>query len=173
MKRALLLAVCFAAIGAAAESDKRGRKQAPAADVEMSPEAHAPLFRKNVPQQGTLTDRLTAGLAAIPKEARPLTRRNFIDEEIFAKMARDKVPHAPLSTDLEFIRRAKLDLAGRIPSATEVREFLADASTDKREKLIAKLVGSPRGSTNGRTSSWTCCARTGRWRGASISFTTR
>src|SRR5215213_3878442 len=72
-----------------------------------------------------------------------ITVRNFIDQEIFGKMQRDGVPHAPLTTDIEFIRRAKLDLAGRIPTSHEVREFLADSSPDKRQKLIARLVGSP------------------------------
>jgi hypothetical protein len=58
-------------------------------------------------------------------------------------MKRDSVPHAPLATDQEFMRRVKLDIAGRLPSSAELREFLADQSPDKRERLIERLVGSP------------------------------
>ena len=54
-------------------------------------------------------------------------------------MKRDGIPHAPLATDSEFLRRAKLDLTGRIPTPDEVRDFIADRSPDKRQKLIAKL----------------------------------
>ena len=39
------------------------------------------------------------------------------------------------------MRRARLDLSGRIPTPEEVRSFLADPSPDKREKWIAELVG--------------------------------
>ena len=58
-------------------------------------------------------------------------------------MERDGVPHAPLATDQEFIRRIKLDLGGHIPSSAEVREFLRDSSPGKHSSTIDKLVGSP------------------------------
>ena len=58
-------------------------------------------------------------------------------------MERDGVPSAPLATDLEFLRRLRLDLTGRIPTSTEVREFLADPAPNKRALLIDKLTGSP------------------------------
>ncbi|MFP6886364.1 MAG: DUF1549 domain-containing protein [Opitutales bacterium] len=41
--------------------------------------------------------------------------------------------------DSEFLRRAYLDFAGRIPSAETVRKFLADQSCGKRTKLIDEL----------------------------------
>ena len=52
-------------------------------------------------------------------------------------------PVAAPADDAEFVRRVFLDLAGRIPSAAEVREFLADTSADKREKLIDRLLAGP------------------------------
>lgn len=42
--------------------------------------------------------------------------------------------------DATFLRRASLDLIGRIPTPSEVRDFLADPSKDKRQKLIEKLI---------------------------------
>jgi hypothetical protein len=46
------------------------------------------------------------------------------------------------SSDAEFLRRAYLDLAGRIPSAAEARAFLADTAADKRAALIDRLLAS-------------------------------
>lgn len=109
----------------------------------MQPDAHAPLFRSKAPQAGKLTDRLTSEMPKPAVASAAVPHRNFIDDEIFGKMERDHIPHAPLATDQEFIRRIKLDLAGRIPSPAEVREFLADASPQKRSQSIDKLVGSP------------------------------
>jgi hypothetical protein len=49
---------------------------------------------------------------------------------------------APPASDAEFLRRAYLDLAGRIPSVEETRAFLADSDGDKRTKLIDRLLAS-------------------------------
>jgi hypothetical protein len=103
-------------------------------------DAHAPLFRPKANTVSQDSARLTAHLP--PPATSPVVPRNFIDDEIFAKMMRDGVPHAPLSTDLEFLRRVRLDLTGKIPTPSEVRDFLADPSIDKRSRLIDKLTGS-------------------------------
>lgn len=50
---------------------------------------------------------------------------------------------APLADDATFLRRVRLDLTGTIPSADEVRAFLADTSPDKRTKLVDRLLASP------------------------------
>jgi len=42
--------------------------------------------------------------------------------------------------DAEFLRRAHLDLAGIVPTAGQVRTFLADKDRQKREKMIDKLL---------------------------------
>ncbi|MGE3805362.1 MAG: DUF1549 domain-containing protein, partial [Gemmataceae bacterium] len=61
-----------------------------------------------------------------------------IDRLIEAK-AKGKSP-SKQSDDAEFVRRIYLDLAGRIPTATETRTFLADRSADKRARLIDQLL---------------------------------
>lgn len=73
----------------------------------------------------------------------PIARRNFIDDEIFNKLDAQRVAPAALSTDEEFVRRIHLDLTGRIPSAADVRAFLADKNPSKREALIDKLLFTP------------------------------
>ncbi len=110
----------------------------------MSKDAHAPLF--HTPKsagKGMATDRLAAALPPSKSASTPVPQRNFVDKHVFGKMRRDGVPHAPLSTDQEFLRRVTLDLTGRIPSATDVREFLADRAPDKRAKRIASLLATP------------------------------
>src|SRR5690349_8001286 len=47
--------------------------------------------------------------------AGPIAHRNFIDDEIFNKLASLKVQPARLTTDEEFFRRINLDLTGRLP----------------------------------------------------------
>lgn len=49
-------------------------------------------------------------------------------------------PVAERSTAATFLRRATLDLLGRIPTADEVRAFLADDSADKRTALIDRWL---------------------------------
>ncbi len=45
--------------------------------------------------------------------------------------------------DATFLRRASLDIIGRIPTVDEARSFIADASADKRRRLVSKLLMSP------------------------------
>ena len=105
--------------------------------------AHAPLIQPSKkPDPGALTARVAAALPSAPNAAGRIRRVNFIDDQIFGKMERDGVPHAPLSTDAEFFRRINLDLTGRIPAASEVQDFLADKNPNKRNQLIDKLLAS-------------------------------
>lgn len=103
------------------------------------PKDHPPLPRQDRRQQAArLTTTLAKPIGDTP--ATSVQPRNFIDEFIFAKMAKDGVPHAPLSSDEEFFRRIHIDLTGRIPGSEELRAFLADADPAKRDKLIDQLT---------------------------------
>ena len=91
------------------------------------------------------TARLTAAVARPVDPAaasRPVPRRNFIDTLIFDRLAKAKVPHAPLAGDDEFVRRVYLDVTGLPPSSADVRAFVADRATDKRDRLIDRLLAS-------------------------------
>ncbi len=46
-------------------------------------------------------------------------------------------------SDAEFLRRASIDLNGMPPTADEARLFLADATRNKRELLVDRLLASP------------------------------
>src|SRR5262249_13950379 len=75
------------------------------------------------------------------KDVRALATR--IDQRIAVGCGADVKP-APLADDAEFFRRAHLDLAGRIPSVIEVRDFLEDDRPDKRRLWVDRiLAGDP------------------------------
>ena len=68
---------------------------------------------------------------------------NYIDEHIRAEFVRLHVTPAPLSDDAEFLRRAYLDLTGRLPDEAIAREFLKASSTaERRLRLIDELLAS-------------------------------
>jgi hypothetical protein len=81
---------------------------------------------------------LAGGAAASAADILPLGER--IDRAIESK-AGGRV--AAPATDGEFLRRAWLDLNGRIPTAAEARSFLDDPSPYKRARLIDELLGRP------------------------------
>jgi hypothetical protein len=78
--------------------------------------------------------------AAAPREAAPITQR--IDAEIQKKLDEAKVSVSPLADDAEFLRRAYLDLTGKIPPAAKVAAFLDSKEPDKRARLIDELLES-------------------------------
>jgi hypothetical protein len=79
--------------------------------------------------------------AGPPDEVAALAAR--IDTFIDAGCAARKAVPAPPADDAEFLRRVCLDLAGRIPRASEVHAFLADPAPDKRRRLVDRLLAGP------------------------------
>lgn len=69
--------------------------------------------------------------------------RNVIDELVFANLKEIGIPPSPLVDDATFLRRVTLDIAGRLPTEKEVREFLENSAADKREQHIDILLRSP------------------------------
>jgi len=84
-----------------------------------------------------------AAAASAPASAAEKPISTLIDEQITAGWKTRKLEPAPLCTDSEFLRRVTLDLTGTIPSAEQVRKFLADAAADNRTKLVDALLASP------------------------------
>ena len=123
----------------------------PAAAPGLSPEADARAARAHSsaeqpgPSASEVAEAVTsqaAGLRPATDSSQPVVRRNFIDEAIFSKMEQAGVPAAALASDGEFLRRAYIDLIGRIPTLEEVLAFEAEGGGEKRDRLIDRLIGS-------------------------------
>jgi len=70
-------------------------------------------------------------------------KSNLIDEHVLRKLQLLNLEPSALSTDHEFIRRVYLDVAGILPKPEEVQAFVADTSSEKRTKLIDRLLDRP------------------------------
>ncbi len=72
-----------------------------------------------------------------------LPRRNYIDDLVWKKLQSLGITPSEPIDDAKFLRRVHLDLIGRLPSPAETRNFLADQSSDRREKLVDALLKRP------------------------------
>jgi len=52
----------------------------------------------------------------------------------------NKLHAAPPATDGEWCRRVYLDVLGRVPSVTELRDFLTSKEADRKAKLVSKIL---------------------------------
>jgi len=68
---------------------------------------------------------------------------NFIDALVFRKLQTLRINPSYLSSDSIFVRRAYLDAIGLLPTADEARQFVADTTPDKRDRLVEQLVARP------------------------------
>ena len=72
-----------------------------------------------------------------------LPRYNYIDDLVWQKLERLGLTPSEPASDSTFIRRATIDIIGRIPTPEETRQFLADESSDRRVKLVDRLLDNP------------------------------
>jgi len=70
--------------------------------------------------------------------------RTPVDHFILARLNQEKLEPSPEADRRTLIRRVTLDLTGMIPSAEEVEAFVADKSPDAYEKVVDRLLASPR-----------------------------
>lgn len=68
---------------------------------------------------------------------------NEIDRLIHARHQKLGILPSDLCTDEEFLRRAALDIIGRLPAISMTKAFLADTRADKRARLVDELLRHP------------------------------
>jgi len=96
-------------------------------------------YRGNV-----LPVRILVPYAAAPGFSYPrLPETNYVDREVFAKLRRLNMVPAELAGDAEFLRRVTIDTIGSLPTPDEVRAFVADRDSRKREKKVDELLAHP------------------------------
>jgi hypothetical protein len=89
--------------------------------------------------------------AFVPPKASPFPQaenadwpRNEIDHFVLARLEREGLSPSSEADRPTLIRRLTLDLTGLPPTLEEVDAFLADKSPDAYEKLVDRLLASPR-----------------------------
>ncbi|HZP00197.1 MAG TPA: PSD1 and planctomycete cytochrome C domain-containing protein [Terriglobia bacterium] len=70
--------------------------------------------------------------------------RNPIDAFVQARLAKEGLKPSPEADRRTLIRRVTLDLTGLPPTPTEVEQFVNDKSPDAYEKVVTRLLASPR-----------------------------
>ena len=70
--------------------------------------------------------------------------KNSIDAFILARLEKEGLKPSPEADRATLIRRVSLDLTGLPPTPAEVDAFLADKSPDAYEKIVDRLLASPR-----------------------------
>ncbi len=79
--------------------------------------------------------------AALLPPNRPIEQ--VVDHYLDAALQAAKVQPAPRADDAELLRRLTLDLNGRIPTSAELADYLANSDSEKKGKLVDRLLASP------------------------------
>jgi hypothetical protein len=70
--------------------------------------------------------------------------KNAIDHFVLARLEREGLQPAPEADRARLLRRVSLDLTGLPPSTEELDDFLRDKSPNAYEKVVDRLLASPR-----------------------------
>ncbi len=79
-----------------------------------------------------------------PAVANPLWNHNAVDRFIYARLEREGLKPARPAQRVHLIRRVYFDLVGLPPSQEEIEAFVSDADPKAFEKLVDRLLASPR-----------------------------
>ncbi|MFQ5928861.1 MAG: DUF1549 domain-containing protein, partial [Acidobacteriota bacterium] len=126
--------------------DKVARMPPPWSERELT-KKQIELIRQWI-EQGAKWDR---HWSFIPPQREPLPKvkeegwpRNPIDHFILARLEREGLRPSPEANKVTLIRRVTYDLTGLPPTPAEVEAFLADNSSHAYEKVVDRLLKSPR-----------------------------
>jgi hypothetical protein len=117
----------------------RGAEQEPR---EQSARKKLEQLRKQRGKQSERRDGAAEAVWANPDDV------TYIDELLDQEWKALGFPVTEVCTDGEFLRRATLDILGRIPTLSETREFLQNRQPNRRTKLIERLLSSEEYGTN-------------------------
>jgi len=72
-----------------------------------------------------------------------LPRNSFVDQLVWDQLSRLRIDPSQSAPDHNFLRRASIDIVGRLPTLEESQKFLAETSSDKRARLVDYLLEQP------------------------------
>ncbi len=98
---------------------------------------------------GWFASRIAIAPVVVPYELSPSPEAysefrpaNFIDEILLQEWRSLNLTPSPGCSDATFIRRAYLDTVGVLPTVEQVKHFMGDNRTDRRERLVDDLLES-------------------------------
>ena len=80
----------------------------------------------------------------VPQPKQSHWARNAVDSFILERLEREGLKPSPEASRITLVRRVYFDLIGLPPTPEQADEFLADKSADAYEKLVDRLLASPR-----------------------------
>ncbi|MCS7045548.1 MAG: DUF1549 and DUF1553 domain-containing protein [Gemmataceae bacterium] len=113
-------------------AEGQAKDEAPKADKKETKELPDPELKFDA----KVRDILAPGVGGVEQVA-------YINELIEKGWRENKIQPSARCTDYEFIRRASLDIIGRIATPEEIRIFLADPPERRRSLLIERLLKNP------------------------------
>ncbi len=87
--------------------------------------------------------RVTVPRGAASEDTREFPVANVIDSLSLKQWQALGIAPSELCGDAELIRRASIDVTGTLPTADEVKAFVADPRADKRARLVDSLLERP------------------------------
>jgi len=130
-----LAVLCGDFQGVDAQAPKQGKKGKKADPTPAAPTTE--------PSESTPAKPLSPPKLTIPSDKDALAVAKLIDEEILRKLGEAKLTSSEVCSDVEFLRRAYLDITGTIPSAEKAKAFIDSTDADKRTKLLDELLADP------------------------------
>lgn len=85
-----------------------------------------------------------AQVIVIPKDLKfewpQIEQRNFVDQLVDEKLRNLRITPSPVCDDETFLRRTSIDITGTLPTADDVKKFVADQDPQKRNKKIDEFL---------------------------------
>jgi hypothetical protein len=112
-------------------------------------DAHGLIRCGEAPGEAAITVNYMGQVAAVqiqsPRAGRPdpypeLLAQNEVDPFVWMKLRKMGLVPSELADDATFLRRSTLDCLGTLAAPREAREFLADATSDRRAQWIDRLL---------------------------------
>ncbi len=124
----------FCGLDASTATAQRRRQSQPAKPVKI-----------NLPESVRQKTTVDMKVAPVNPNSRSRVRSiaSSIDSAVERKLIEKSVNTNEIASDEVFLRRIYLDVAGRIPTLAEAKEFLESDEPDRRDDLIDKLLSSP------------------------------
>lgn len=120
-------------------------------EIMPPPKSHKPLsldekklLRQWVNQGGEYEPHWAYAPLSTKQPATNANSKALIDQFIDARLQQEKITPAPAADRITLIRRLSFDLTGMPPTLKEVDDFLKDQSENAYQRLVDRLLDSPR-----------------------------